>query len=55
MCSRTLTSVHDAILGDLVYPTEITGKRTRVKLDGSKLIKVFLQDKFNSDKVFLTT
>lgn len=38
--SRTLTAVHDAILEELVYPSEIVGKRTRVKLDGSKLIKV---------------
>lgn len=39
-CSRTLTAVHDAILEDLVYPAEIVGKRIRVKLDGSRLIKV---------------
>jgi small subunit ribosomal protein S7e len=37
-------------LEDLVYPSEISGKRVRVKTDGSRLIKVHLQDKFNSDK-----
>merc|ERR1712024_301745 len=40
--SRTLTSVHDSILDDLCYPAEIVGKRIRVKLDGSRLIKVHL-------------
>ncbi|CAD6213229.1 GSCOCG00003976001-RA-CDS [Cotesia congregata] len=40
--SRTLTSVYDALLEDLVYPVEIVGKRIRVKLDGSQLIKVHL-------------
>lgn len=40
--SRTLTSVYDAILEDLVYPAEIVGKRIRVRLDGSQLIKVHL-------------
>jgi len=29
-------------LEDLVYPVEIVGKRIRVKLDGSQLIKVHL-------------
>lgn len=38
--SRTVTAVHEAILDDIVYPTEITGKRIRVKLDGSKLYKM---------------
>ena len=40
--SRTLTSVHDAILDDLCFPAEIVGKRIRIKLDGSRLVKVHL-------------
>lgn len=40
--SRTLTAVHDAWLEDMVYPTEVVGKRIRVKTDGSKLLKVLL-------------
>ena len=43
--SRTLTAVHDNILGDLVYPVEIVGKRTRTKEDGSKIVKVVLDEK----------
>ncbi|KAL9980380.1 hypothetical protein ACROYT_G008957 [Oculina patagonica] len=48
--SRTLTAVHDAILEDLVFPSEIVGKRTRVKMDGSRLIKVHL-DKLQQTNV----
>ncbi|KAL6090336.1 hypothetical protein STEG23_009259 [Scotinomys teguina] len=48
--SRTLNAVHDAILEDLVFPSEIVGRRTRVKLDGSRLIKVHL-DKAQQNNV----
>merc|ERR1712127_176828 len=40
--SRTLTSVHDNILEDLVFPSEIVGKRIRIKvhLDRSQQTQV---------------
>merc|ERR1712156_152099 len=41
--SRTLTAVPDSILEDLVFPSEIVGKRIRVKLDASRLTKVTLE------------
>src|SRR5579871_767902 len=36
LSSRTLTTVHENTLNDLVYPAEIVGKRIRVKMDGSR-------------------
>jgi small subunit ribosomal protein S7e len=44
--SRTLTNVHEKILEDLVFPTEIVGKRTRVCTDGRKIIKVYSSRSF---------
>lgn len=43
--SRTLTAVHDQILEDLVFPTEIIGKRVRYLVGGNKIHKVLLDSK----------
>ncbi|CCE79372.1 Piso0_001431 [Millerozyma farinosa CBS 7064] len=43
--SRTLTAVHDKILEDLVFPTEITGKRVRYLVGGNKIQKILLDSK----------
>jgi len=43
--SRTLSAVHDAILDDLVYPSEVVGRRTRFRVDGTRQIRVFLSRK----------
>lgn len=40
-----MTTVHEKILEDLVYPTQIVAKRTRVKLDGSRNLVVYLDPK----------
>lgn len=43
--SRTLTAVHDKVLEDLVFPTEIIGKRVRYLVGGNKIQKVLLDSK----------
>ena len=48
--SHTLTAMHDTILENLVFPSEIVGKRIPMKLDGSWLIMVHL-DKMKQKNV----
>merc|ERR1719221_158408 len=43
--TRTLTDVHDSILEDVVGPTEIVGRRTRIGVDGTKIMKIILDPK----------
>ena len=42
--NRTLTSVYDSILDDLIAPGILIGKRLRYHLDGSQHTKVFLNE-----------
>ncbi|PWA59273.1 Zinc finger, RING/FYVE/PHD-type [Artemisia annua] len=47
--SRTLIALHDAMLEDVCHPAEIVGKRVRYRLDGSKIIKIYLDPKARND------
>merc|ERR1712226_1813020 len=40
--SRTVKQVHEAVLEDIVFPSEIVGKRIRHKTDNKVLIKAYL-------------
>lgn len=42
--NRTLTSVYDSVLEDLLNPGLIIGKRIRYRLNGSQLVKIFLSE-----------
>ena len=42
--NRTLTSVYDSILDDLIAPGIVIGKRFRYHLDGSQHTKIFLNE-----------
>jgi small subunit ribosomal protein S7e len=39
--SRSVSAVHKAILDDLVYPSEVVGKRIRYRVDGSSVLKMY--------------
>jgi len=48
--NQTITSVHESILDDLVYPTKIVGKRLRFRVGGKRILKVYLDPK-NSKEI----
>eukprot|EP00353_Schmidingerella_taraikaensis_P004104 CAMPEP_0185579516 /NCGR_PEP_ID=MMETSP0434-20130131/15049_1 /TAXON_ID=626734 ORGANISM="Favella taraikaensis, Strain Fe Narragansett Bay" /NCGR_SAMPLE_ID=MMETSP0434 /ASSEMBLY_ACC=CAM_ASM_000379 /LENGTH=190 /DNA_ID=CAMNT_0028197549 /DNA_START=26 /DNA_END=598 /DNA_ORIENTATION=+ len=48
--SRTLKHVQEAILDDIVSPSVIAGKRTLMRTDGSRLMKVQLSGKDNVEQ-----
>ena len=43
--SRTLTSIHESILDDIVQPHQIGGKRIRMAADSTRMMKVVLDVK----------
>lgn len=42
---NALSSVHEDFLHDVCYPLEVTGMRTRVRVDGTRLVKIQLDSK----------
>ena len=43
--STTSTAVFESILGDLIYPCDVVGRRWKARVDGSKVQKVFLDSR----------
>eukprot|EP00672_Neobodo_designis_P019291 CAMPEP_0174833272 /NCGR_PEP_ID=MMETSP1114-20130205/4127_1 /TAXON_ID=312471 /ORGANISM="Neobodo designis, Strain CCAP 1951/1" /LENGTH=201 /DNA_ID=CAMNT_0016067147 /DNA_START=56 /DNA_END=661 /DNA_ORIENTATION=- len=43
--STTRTAVNEAILNDLLFPADVVARRWRFRVDGSKIMKVFLDTK----------
>lgn len=43
--STTRTAVNENVLGDLLYPSEVVGKRWRFRTDGSRVMKVYLDSR----------
>ncbi|ETO06878.1 40S ribosomal protein S7 [Reticulomyxa filosa] len=40
--NQTITSVHESILNDLVFPSKIVGKRLRFRVGGKRILKVYV-------------
>lgn len=47
--TQTITAVQNEILNDIVFPTKIVGKRTRFRVGGKRLLKVYLDPKDSKD------
>merc|ERR1712154_237581 len=47
--TQTITAVQKEILNDVVFPTSIVGKRTRFRVGGKRMMKVYLDPKDSKD------
>jgi len=47
--TQTISAVQNEILNDVVFPTKIVGKRTRFRVGGKRLLKVYLDPKDSKD------